>query len=481
MAFTLYDGRATWDKAGKVGPLYGAGPPINNSVYTVDAGTNRLTSVNGVAMSYDAAGNQTNDGSGQRTYDAENRMLTATNGGVSSSYTYDADGRRVKRIISGLETWQIYGIGGELLAEYAVGTDPSAPQKEYGYRDGQLLVVWDGSETGDRQLQWLVQDHLGSTRMVVDRSGSVGGVRRHDFCPFGKEMSAGVGIRSASNGYSADLVRQKFDAYERDVETGLDYLGARYMSSTQGRFTSPDPFMGSGRLWMPQSLNRYSYVINNPLRYTDEDGLDWYINANNEVQWFEKDKQPKGWWPFNPPKNQYNINNNQSVILNPNGPTPNGQSQEERQGWSYGPHVDDPPNAGGIVVLAGVTTAAQPEGPGEGASLILLLYALYLALNHHPVTPTALTPPTLTTTIPPLTLPAPKTDPNIYAKGGKQNIKNEWNEEAVREVGNDIEKQIQWLEEQYKNATDTKVKEKIKTAQKAIGGRKSSGGDGNND
>jgi YD repeat-containing protein len=42
MAFTLYGGRANWDKAGKVGLFYGAGPPINNRVYTVDAGSNRL-------------------------------------------------------------------------------------------------------------------------------------------------------------------------------------------------------------------------------------------------------------------------------------------------------------------------------------------------------------------------------------------------------------------------------------------------------
>jgi YD repeat-containing protein len=172
MAFTLYGGRAYWDKAGKVAFN---GLPINNSVYAVDAATNRLTSVNGAPMSYDAAGNQINDGSGQRTYDAENRMLTAINGGVSSSYTYDTDGRRVRRIVGVQETWQVYGIGGELLAEYAAGGASNTPQKEYGYRNGQMLVVWDGSETGDRQLQWLVQDHLGSTRMVVDRSGSLAG------------------------------------------------------------------------------------------------------------------------------------------------------------------------------------------------------------------------------------------------------------------------------------------------------------------
>src|SRR5262245_39655173 len=81
MAFTLDGGRASWDKTGKFSPspLAGVGPPINNRVYTVDTATNRLTSVNGLAMGYDAAGNLTSDSmtGGIMTYDAENRLLTA--------------------------------------------------------------------------------------------------------------------------------------------------------------------------------------------------------------------------------------------------------------------------------------------------------------------------------------------------------------------------------------------------------------------
>jgi len=284
MAFTLYGGRANWDRAGKVGLLYGAvSSPINNRVYTVEAASNRLTSVNGVVINYDAAGNQTNDGSGLRVYDGEHRVVEAYNnmGVMVSRYVYDADGRRMRRIIGGQETWQVYGIEGELLAEYAVGAASNSPQKEYGYRGGQLLVVWDGSETGDRRLQWLVQDHLGSTRMVVDRSGSLAGVRRHDYAPFGEELFAGVAIRSASNGYIGDSVRQKFTGKERDNETGLDFFSMRYYGSIQGRFVSPDPL----EPWMldkmeqlvfysnPQKLNKYVYVLNNPLRYIDPDGL----------------------------------------------------------------------------------------------------------------------------------------------------------------------------------------------------------------
>ncbi len=284
MAFALYGGRAYWDKAGKV-PL--GGPPINNNVYTVDAASNHLATVNGFTILYDAAGNQTNDGSGQRIYDAENRMVEAYNGAVLSRYVYDAEGRRVRRIIGVQDTWQVYGIGGELLAEYAAGVAPSAPQKEYGYRNGQMLVVWDGSETGDRQLQWLVQDHLGSTRMVVDRSGSLAGVRRHDFLPFGEELSAGVGIRSASLGYGGDSTRQKFTSKERDSETGLDYFGARYFSSAQGRFTSPDALLSSGKQEDPQSWNRYSYVGNRPTIIIDPTGLAWGYFSGNGGSWYQ--------------------------------------------------------------------------------------------------------------------------------------------------------------------------------------------------
>ncbi len=78
---------------------------------------------------------------------------------------------------------------------------------------------------------------------------------------------------------------------ERGVETGLDYFEARYYSSTQGRFTSVDPFdialdtqqaaelnpekaraLFNAYLSQPQQWNRYAYAINNPLLYVDPTG-----------------------------------------------------------------------------------------------------------------------------------------------------------------------------------------------------------------
>jgi RHS repeat-associated protein len=85
---------------------------------------------------------------------------------------------------------------------------------------------------------------------------------------------------------------------ERDIETGLDYFGARYYASTQGRFTSVDPENAGAALWHPQSWNGYAYSLNNPLRFIDPDGLRWaQIAVGNGIgyNWFDdNDKDANG-------------------------------------------------------------------------------------------------------------------------------------------------------------------------------------------
>ena len=121
------------------------GTNIPKPNFGVNASNNRLTAPIGFTMTYDAAGNLTADtytGAGLREYDAENKMTRAV--GSSSQwqeYVYNADGQRTRRKVDGVTTWQVYGMDGELLAEYPASGAPSSPQKEYGYRNGQLLVT----------------------------------------------------------------------------------------------------------------------------------------------------------------------------------------------------------------------------------------------------------------------------------------------------------------------------------------------------
>jgi RHS repeat-associated protein len=446
-----------WSNRTINGVTYGVG--INNKSFSVDIAHNRLGVGAGQSgtMTYDAAGNLTNDtytGAGNRTYDAENKITSAWGGNNQAQlYTYDASGQRIKRTVDGVQTWQIYGFGGELVAEYAANGAATSPQKEYGYRNGQLLVTadapvagttqnvtWTGTvgvsisgnnltrtltgdswnagarstqslasgdgyaeftatetnkkrsvglthnasvtsytnidfgmilgsdgvitiqegagvfgafgtyATGDivrvsveggvvkyrkngtllrtstvaptyplyagaalytngstvtnalfnvggstsAQLHWLITDHLGTPRMILDQSGALNKMTRHDYLPFGEELFTPTSGRTASQGYASDGIRHRFTQKEGDSETGLDYFQARYYAPASGRFISPDPLLASAAFSEPQSWNRYSYCLDNPLQFVDPLGLRWYKpkgagDTGWEPVWFDED------------------------------------------------------------------------------------------------------------------------------------------------------------------------------------------------
>ncbi|HSA91800.1 MAG TPA: RHS repeat-associated core domain-containing protein, partial [Terriglobales bacterium] len=163
-----------------------------------------------------------------------------------------------------------YGQGGEMLAESdaaGVMTD------EYVYLNGRRVARRLAS--GD--IHYYFADHLGSSRVVLTSTGSY--VEDLDFYPFG-------GLRSF---YSSGS-KYKFTGKERDPESNLDYFIARHYSSSLGRFLQPDEFAGGpvdafsandplpdfplpcADITNPQSLNKYAYTYNNPLRYTDPNG-----------------------------------------------------------------------------------------------------------------------------------------------------------------------------------------------------------------
>jgi RHS repeat-associated protein len=231
----------------------------------INAANNRLTNTS-LGIVYDSGvpsgpGNLTSINGATYAYDAENRLLTSTIGGVTTAYTYDGDGRRVQKATGTSTTVYVYDAQGQLAAEYA--TLPTAQPCATCY---------------------LTADRLGSTRMVTDANARVQSLT--DYLPFGEEIPAPLGARAApyyptSTLALPDGVTQKFTGKERDQETGLDYFGARYLSAAQGRFTSPDP-LGILRQKMtdPQQWNMYSYTRNNPLRLLDPTGL--YVTSCQE-------------------------------------------------------------------------------------------------------------------------------------------------------------------------------------------------------
>ncbi|MFN8009046.1 MAG: RHS repeat-associated core domain-containing protein [Terriglobia bacterium] len=228
--------------------------PVSSAEF--NAATNRMVSPSG----YDAVGNQTtNKVSQTATYDAENRMISYNGGAGITNYSYDGEGRRIsKQVSGGATTYYVYNVSGQLAAEYS----------SQGPSGGGIT--------------YLTSDHLGSTRVTTDAAKAF--KTCHDYLPYGEEIDPAYGGRSGFPCYTSTLLdgpNQKFTGKERDAESGLDYFGARYFSSPQGRFTSPDPLLNSGRPDDPQSWNRYAYVNNNPLRYRDPLGMyKWATNCD---------------------------------------------------------------------------------------------------------------------------------------------------------------------------------------------------------
>jgi RHS repeat-associated protein len=113
-------------------------------------------------------------------------------------------------------------------------------------------------------------DAQGNVRAVTKQvDGQWQVVVRYDYMPFGELF----------NPQTPPTQKRLFLGQERDSETGLDHLNARYFGSGLGRFTSPDPLGGRAR--DPQSLNRYAYARNSPLRYSDPGGLDFYLSCQS--------------------------------------------------------------------------------------------------------------------------------------------------------------------------------------------------------
>jgi RHS repeat-associated protein len=201
----------------------------------INANTNRFSSS---SYQYDKNGNVTIDAQNwQYAFNGDNKQIAVKdeNGTVIGQYYYDGEGNRVKKFVqSNQETTIFVYSSGKLIAEYSSQAPPNPT------------------------ISYTTTDHLGSPRVITDKSGSV--ISRRDFMPFGEDLNSGVGNRSTTLKYAlagADNLRKRFTGYEKDTETGLDFAEARYYNNKHGRFTAVDPLLASGKSTDPQTFNRY--------------------------------------------------------------------------------------------------------------------------------------------------------------------------------------------------------------------------------
>jgi RHS repeat-associated protein len=243
---------------------------------------------------YDAAGNVTYDGTTYYAYDNEGRLCAtqttnaANHETVAYAYLYDAEGRRVAKgtitsgstplsssmcnpAADGFAVTESYVLGqaGEQLTTMTQGTT-WARTNVYGA--GAQLATYDLDALGTVALHFMLTDHLGTRRLQTDPAGTP-----EEACqslPYGDGLSCVLAPNAPATADDANPLH--YTGKERDTESGLDYFGARYYASSMGRWMWPDPInLTNARLMNPSNtLNKYAYAANNPLKYIDRDGQD---------------------------------------------------------------------------------------------------------------------------------------------------------------------------------------------------------------
>jgi RHS repeat-associated protein len=202
------------------------------------------------AYSYDGNGNLRTDGGRQYSWNAENLPTQISHVSGNESYSYDADGERVKLLRGSTTTVYLEG----LWDEVAGGTT----KMSYDF-NGQIVAVRD---TSANTVTYLHADHLGSISVATNSSGAQ--LNGQEFDPWGKVRLGAVS--QTSRNYTGQILDG----------SKLLYYHARMYDPGLGRFVSPDSIVpgqsDTAGTANPQDLNRYSYVDNNPLKNTDPSG-----------------------------------------------------------------------------------------------------------------------------------------------------------------------------------------------------------------
>ncbi len=216
---------------------------------TVPSGSNKISAVGGDSYTYDAAGNITDDGTNEYTWNAAGQLgVVEVSSTPVGTYTYNVYNQRTKKV-AGSTVHYVYGAGGLLYGEYDSSGDLI---REYVYLNGEPLAQIDAGSP--EVLTYLHTDHLGTPKFGTNS----GGTQVWSWAP----DAFGVGSPSGSVTINLRMPGQYFDS-----ESGVFYNWNRYYNPAIGRYISSDPIGIAG------GPNTFNYADVNPVNRLDPEGL----------------------------------------------------------------------------------------------------------------------------------------------------------------------------------------------------------------
>ncbi|MES2670258.1 MAG: RHS repeat-associated core domain-containing protein [Pseudomonadota bacterium] len=243
--------------------------------YAYTSGTHHLASVASVPRAYDDVGNLETIGSPATrtfTYNAANRMDSATSGGTTATYRYNAMGQRVRKTVSSTDRYSVHDEAGRWIGDYDHSGNAIQQVVWLGDLPVSLLV-----DSGWGQKSYYIEaDALGTPRVVIDPSrGLVGAgtvVWRWDM--EGEAFGAGLPNQDPDGDSTNFVFDMRFSGQRYDAHTGFNYNYFRDYDPSVGRYVQSDPIGLDG------GISTYSYVGGNPLESVDPFGLRKVILVN---------------------------------------------------------------------------------------------------------------------------------------------------------------------------------------------------------
>ena len=247
--------------------VYGTG----NAAGAGDAGPHAVVSAGDHTYAYDDNGNMTSGAGRTLAWTSHNKPRTLTTATTTTTFVYGPERARIQqRKVQGATTTTIkyVGTGFEQIAK----TGEATRYVHYLFAGSERVAIYteDDAPTPTETLRYLHTDHLGSVDAITDEAGAV--VERLSYDAFGKRRIAegADAWQDPALAIAGGETPRGFTGHEHLDDFALVHMNGRVYDPHLGRFTSADPF-----IQLPastQGLNRYSYVLNNPLSLTDPSG-----------------------------------------------------------------------------------------------------------------------------------------------------------------------------------------------------------------
>ncbi len=241
--------------------------PTGNITYMPDAGTMNYTRVDKpyAVTLLTPEGYAVPEREQQVSYTSFQRPGTITEDGISATFTYNSSGDRVKMNLT-------QGVPPILTRYYISGryeTDlQGGVERLYLGGDAYSAPAVYVKEVGVWRLYYVCRDYLGSITHIANADGTL--KQELSYTAWGRLRNPSTQAAYSPGSEPSIFLGRGYTGHEQLVWFGLINMNARLYDPALGRFLSPDPFVQAPEY--SQNFNRYSYALNNPLIYTDQDG-----------------------------------------------------------------------------------------------------------------------------------------------------------------------------------------------------------------